>query len=138
MDQNLADCQTQTAERVLVKRGKTTIAETEICVAQPGEERVLMRRVFTGLPLSQFGTLVPEHLVDHLKIFFFFLDHLILVSVGIAEMAGQAESVQIHFGFLGLDRFKIEKYSAYQSKIVTFYETDKSHHLKRLEKLFKE
>ena len=28
-----------------------------------------------------------------------------LDSVGIGEMTGQAEGVEVHFGFLGLDRF---------------------------------
>ena len=82
MDQNLAHRHTQTAEGVLVKRGKATIAETEVFVAETGEERVLMRRVLAGFPLAHFGAFVPEYFVDGLKVFFFFLDDLVLASVG--------------------------------------------------------
>ena len=82
MDQDLTDCQTHTTKRVLVKRGKATVAETEVFVAEPGVKRVLVRRVLAGLPLAQFGALVPEHLVDGLQIFLFFLHGLELFSEG--------------------------------------------------------
>ena len=42
IEQNLANRQTQTAEWVLAKRGKATVAETEVFVAEPGEELVLV------------------------------------------------------------------------------------------------